>query len=291
MSRWFRVYDEMLDDPKMQRLPPDTFRAVINLWCLASRSGGIIPAAEDVAFALRVTESNAVTLLDELVTLGFLDAENGVLKPHNWDKRQYKSDTADATNADRQRRFRERNRNGERNAVTAVTVTPPRTDTDTETEQIQKEKYIGRSQATRPPSDSDFEEFWKVYPKRAGTNPKAPALKKFKAAVRGGAVPAEITAGAARYADDMRKANKFGTEFVKQSMNWLSQRMWEDYRAASAQGPPSWRDEMHLIDEQLARAGNGKNTGNSRREGADNVVELRQEGGVTRCAAPKGWVR
>lgn len=278
MSRWFRIYDEMLDDPKMQRLPAETFRAVVNLWCLASRNGGRLPPFSDIAFALRITESNAVTLLDELVTLGFLDHDDDGLRPHNWDKRQYKSDNTDATNADRQKRFRERRRN----AVTPVTVTATRT--DTESEQIQKEKNIGRSQATRPPSDSDFEQFRKVYPKRAGTDPKAPALKKFQAAVRGGAEPAEIIAGARRYADDMRKSNKIGTEYVKQSMTWLNQRLWEDYAEVNAQGPPQGHlaDELAIIRRQIAEASNGKAEGsNPGRERADNVEELRPARAVT----------
>lgn len=282
MSRWFRLYDELLDDPKMQRLPPATFKAVINLWCLASKNGGVLPCFEDIAFSLRMEHSAAVALLDELVAAGLMDHDDAGLRPHNWDRRQYKSDVTDPTAAERMRRHRNAHRN------VTVTVTPTRT--DTESEQIQKEKNIGRSQATRPPSDESFQEFWKVYPKRAGTNPKAPALKKFQVAVRGGAAPAEIIAGAVRYADDMRKANKIGTEFVKQSMTWLGQRLWEDY-AATAQGPPSWRDEMGVIDEQLARAGYGKTTDGVRREGADNVIELRQEGGDTRGSAAQGGGR
>jgi hypothetical protein len=279
MSRWFRLYDEMLDDPKMQRLPPATFKAVINLWCLTSKNGGKLPCFEDIAFGLRLSHEEAVKLLDDLVAMGLFDHDNNGLRPHNWDKRQYKSDVTDPTAAERMRRHRNEHRND------TVTVTAPRT--DTESEQIQKEKNIGRSRsATRPPSDSDFEEFRKVYPKRAGTDPKTPALKKFQAAVRGGAAPAEIIAGAGRYADDMRKANKIGTEFVKQSMTWLSQRLWEDY-AASAHGPPSWRDEMRAVDEQLARAGYGKTTDDHRRDGADNVIELRKEGDVARLPAAK----
>lgn len=229
MSRWFRLYDEMLDDPKMQRLPPATFKAVINLWCIASKNGGKLPEFEDIAFGLRMEREAVVGLLDELVAAGLLDHDDEGLRPHNWDKRQFKSDVTDPTAADRMKRYRNAHRNAHRNET--VTVTPPRT--DTESEQIQKEKDIGRSQATRPPSDSDFEEFRKVYPKRAGTDPKAPALKKFQAAVRGGAAPAEIIAGARRYADDMRASHKVGTEFVKQSMRWLSQRLWEDYAATA----------------------------------------------------------
>jgi uncharacterized protein YdaU (DUF1376 family) len=115
------------------------------------------------------------------------------------------------------------------------------------TQSEKKEKNIGRSQATRPTADSDFQEFWKVYPKRSGTNPKAPAFQRFQAAVRGGAAPAEIIAGARRYAEHMRAEKKIGTEFVKQSMTWLGQRLWEDYAATAPPdadfSKPPWERE------------------------------------------------
>lgn len=104
MSRWFRLYDEMLDDPKMQRLPPATFKAVINLWCLASKNGGKLPCFDDIAFGLRMEHDAAVTLLDELVAVGLLDHDDAGLRPHNWDSRQYVSDSS----AERVKRHREK---------------------------------------------------------------------------------------------------------------------------------------------------------------------------------------
>ena len=43
MTRWFRVYDDLVDDPKVQRLDPSLFKALINLWCLTSANGGVLP--------------------------------------------------------------------------------------------------------------------------------------------------------------------------------------------------------------------------------------------------------
>jgi hypothetical protein len=40
---WWRAYDESADDPKLQRLSADLFRALFNLVCLASRNGGVLP--------------------------------------------------------------------------------------------------------------------------------------------------------------------------------------------------------------------------------------------------------
>lgn len=125
MSRWFRYYDEALDDPKVQRLDGDTFKAWINLLCLASRNGGIFPPMEDIAFALRIDGNAARTLIERLLNATLIDSLNGGANgkryaPHGWQERQYKSDTS----TDRVKRFRQRSK--------TVTETAPDTETETE---------------------------------------------------------------------------------------------------------------------------------------------------------------
>ena len=140
MSRWFRLYDDCLDDPKVQRLPPDLFKIWINLLCLASRNGGNLPCMEDIAFALRIDEAAADQAIGVLIDRGLLD-DGDIVRPHNWDSRQFKSD-ADATSSDRQRKKRERDKQqvvtrDETDDVTrdkSVTSRPPETDTDTDSE-------------------------------------------------------------------------------------------------------------------------------------------------------------
>ena len=134
MSRLFRLYDEMLDDPKAQRLPPQDFKIWINLLCLASRNDGKLPCISDMAFALRISENDAVTVVERLHIAGLIDKRNGGpdgfhYSPHAWEKRQYKSDNS----ADRVKKHREK-RNGECNVSCNVTETHPDTDTETDTE-------------------------------------------------------------------------------------------------------------------------------------------------------------
>lgn len=113
MSQWFRVYDTLVDDPKVQRLPAELFRALINLWCLASQNGGVLPSCEDMAFKLRVPQAKVQSILAQLMEAGLIDADETVgLQPHNWNGRQFKSDSADPTNAERQRRFRNKHKTG-----------------------------------------------------------------------------------------------------------------------------------------------------------------------------------
>jgi hypothetical protein len=142
MSRWFRVYDELLDDPKVQRLPAEDFRGWMNLLCLASRNGGRIPPVEDVSFALRVTLDGARTLLERLRSGGLIVRKSGGVDgafdaPHKWDERQYKSDTS----TDRVKRFRQRS--------ATVAETPPEAETEAETEETTSVVLKPRKRGTR----------------------------------------------------------------------------------------------------------------------------------------------
>ncbi len=111
-SRWFRVYDEIIDDIKVQSLPPHLFKTWINLLALASKNGGTIPHVGAIAFRLRMSPQDATNALDELIHLGLIDiAPDGSWRPHNWLTRQYRADNADdPTNAERQRKWRGQNR-------------------------------------------------------------------------------------------------------------------------------------------------------------------------------------
>lgn len=114
MSRWFRFHAEAINDPKVQRLSPPLFKTWINLLCLASREGGVLPALADIAFAMRREESAVESDLQALEELRFLDRVEGVLRPHNWDKWQYKDFGA----GERMQRYRKRRNEAATNGVT-----------------------------------------------------------------------------------------------------------------------------------------------------------------------------
>jgi hypothetical protein len=125
VSRWFRFYAEALDDPKVQKLDGDTFKAWVNLLCLAAKNQGYLPPIEDIAFGLRLSADGARTLVERLLSATLLDKESGGVDgyryaPHGWQERQYKSDTS----TERVKRFRKRSK--------TVTETPPETETETE---------------------------------------------------------------------------------------------------------------------------------------------------------------
>lgn len=128
MNTWFRFYSEALNDPKVQRLPPELFKAWVNILCLACNGDGNVTGdVTEVAFALRISEETAAQYIDDLVSAGLIEDLDDIIKPHNWDKRQFKSDTSN----DRVRKHREKNRN----VTKPLHVTAPeqnRADSDTE---------------------------------------------------------------------------------------------------------------------------------------------------------------
>jgi hypothetical protein len=134
MSRWFRVYDNLVEDPKVQRLSDSLFRGLVNLWCLTSQGDGLLPTIGDIAFKLRIKPAQAQKLLSDLRNAGLIvDDETGT-HPHNWNGRQFKSDVSN----ERVKRHRER----KCNVTEAVTETPP------EAEQIQNRAEAEQTRAS-----------------------------------------------------------------------------------------------------------------------------------------------
>ena len=127
MAQWWRAYNEALDDPKLQKLPAELFRAWFNLVCLAARNNGVLPALDDIAFALRTTPQKADKILVSLIDAKLFDTTDDGVKPHNWSSRQYESDVS----TDRVKRFRQRSKNAKGNAP----------ESDTDQKQIQSANF------------------------------------------------------------------------------------------------------------------------------------------------------
>lgn len=127
-SRWFRMYADIIDDSKVQRLCSSLFKTWVNILALASNADGKVPHADEVAFRLRMSPKDAGDALDELIHLGLIDIlPDGSRTPHNWAGRQFKWDGQDPTAADRMRRMRKRQSRSRYGRVT-VDVTEKRSE-------------------------------------------------------------------------------------------------------------------------------------------------------------------
>lgn len=207
MSRWFRLYDEILDDPKVQKLPPDLFKSWINILAICSRNNGILPPISDCAFVLREPENAIETVVERLLNAGLIEKCNGGVNgwhyaPHNWSKRQYKSDTS----SERVKRFRGRSK--------PVTETPPETDTEADTEADTDASVSG---------DKIIDEFWDAYPKKVGRgalfSALDDALKK---------TTPEILLSAVRAFAVSQKGTE--QQFIPHPTKWLDEERWLDHK-------------------------------------------------------------
>ena len=148
--KWFRLYDEILDDPKMMELSAKEFQTWIMLLCLANRETtgkrGEIPRSFTVISRQIHCEIRVISrILKRFIDLGILIENGESIKIVNWDKRQFKSDDV----LQRVKRYRN------------VTVTAPDTDTDTDTDKEKKNTQAKKVSFQLP--DWFPEETWSVF--------------------------------------------------------------------------------------------------------------------------------
>lgn len=104
---WLKLYHEMLDDPKMGRLPDRLYRRTIELFLLAGDMDAVghLPPLADIAWRLRIPEDALLEDLRGLAEVGIVaEYESGWLVV-NFAKRQ-----APVPGAERVARYRERQR-------------------------------------------------------------------------------------------------------------------------------------------------------------------------------------
>ncbi|UGA46648.1 hypothetical protein HU230_0011650 [Bradyrhizobium quebecense] len=256
---WFRMYGDVINDPKVMRLPEAMRWRWVAFLCLASRNKGRLPPVADIAFALRMSDDDAGASVRQLCAAGLLDeTEPGAYAPHNWEGRQYKSDSSTV----RVREHRERLKreaeeaaafdapgnvagNVSGNGGGNVSVTPQNRTEQSRTEQssrsvdrsasepkqIDLEEAIAAKRSSEP---SRFDEFWQAYPRRDGPNPRKPAETRFNSLVKTGLDPAMLIAAARKLANDEQARGNVGTRFIPQACTWLNQQRWSDHAAVFA---------------------------------------------------------
>lgn len=136
--KWFRFHWKFLHDGKVQRLPLEQFKILVNLLCYACKVGNVSWNVSETLFYLgyNETECNASTVSSAFhvfVELGILTQRfDGVTETFhftNWNKYQYKSDSS----TDRVRKFRDKNKQKVKRFM-GVTRNVTETHTETETD-------------------------------------------------------------------------------------------------------------------------------------------------------------
>jgi hypothetical protein len=242
MNQWFRFYNDTINDPKVLRLSDRQFRFWVGLLCIASKNDGELPPVDDMAIMLRTSPGALTTVIKTLISAKLLDEDGGKLKPHNWDKRQYKSDAADPTAAQRMRRYRAKQRN-DRNAT--VTVIRPDTDTDTDTDTETETNSVAI--ATDAPASID------------------PSVAERELFARGKEILGKSAGGLIA---NLLKAKGHNVALARAALETASQKENPaEYVAAASRGPPAakpltehqrkQRETMEIIDALKQKSGDG----------------------------------
>jgi hypothetical protein len=262
MSRWFRLDDDVINDPKILLLPEAMRWIWVAFLCIASKNSGQLPSNEIIALSLRVKPTKSAEYLTRLVIAGLIDKTETGFAPHNWNARQYKSDVTDPTAPSRQKAYRDRIKN--RNAT--VTDERPHTETHTHT---QTEKKETREVALSSAEPSDFDAFWDEWPNKVG---KPAALKAFNSAVKRGAGLWDIQDGLRNYIRDKPPDRPW-----LNPATFLNQNRWEDQPAkvqsnGKTQDNPRAGSLIGALDRAIAKAEFEENLGLE--VPADNLLRI-----------------
>lgn len=211
---WFRFYDEVVNDPKVQLLAAPLFKAWINFLCIANKHSdrGALPELEQIAYRLRVTKPRAEMMLNQLVLAGLFEWKDGVCRAHNWRGRQFQSDAT----TERVKQWRQQ----QRNVSVTVDATPQIQNRDrTETEQTPPNPQNGQARYS-----GEFEEFWAAYPRKAA---KGDAWKAWRKLKPNSELRATILVAIERHklTDDWQR--QLG-KFIPYPASWLNSKRWED---------------------------------------------------------------
>ena len=102
---WMKLYYEILDDPKMGRLPDNVYRRCVELFLLAGRldENGQLPETADIAWMLRQHPEALEAELQHLESVGILTKTDEGWVVTNFSKRQEA-----VSDAERMRQYRKR---------------------------------------------------------------------------------------------------------------------------------------------------------------------------------------
>lgn len=137
---WFRMYAEFATDPKVQMLSEAMQRRLMMILCLRCSNTLVTLQDEEIAFQLRISETDLADTKAVFVAKGFIDDAWNVL---NWEKRQFASDSSAARVA-KHRALQKEKQEQACNVTETKSNAPEQNRTDTD-------KKTPRSASVEPP--------------------------------------------------------------------------------------------------------------------------------------------
>jgi hypothetical protein len=214
------MYASILDpEDKTQELSDKLFRAWIRLLCAYTRGNGIFPPQKALARCLKVTEERLEEILASLEQVKLIDMVDGIMVPHNWDDRQFESDTS----AERTKRWRDRHRDVSSDVHVTSHVTPSE-NREQRTENRSKE-HTHKQRRSAPAETPEFVCFWEAYPRKKD---KAAARKAFTRWATGPEMVTRIMDTLKAQSAELDLKLTSSADFRPYPASWLNSEPWND---------------------------------------------------------------
>jgi hypothetical protein len=112
---WIKLYHEIVDDPKMGRLPDSLWRRVIEMFLLAGEldEDGFLPPLPDMAWRLRSSEEMMVADLNKLASLRIVELRDYTPSEQRWHVVNFANRQGASSDAERMREYRKRKKEKE----------------------------------------------------------------------------------------------------------------------------------------------------------------------------------
>lgn len=248
---WFRFYNEVRVDRKLDTLTGEQYRTWVNLMCYAAEqeTRGTIPPMNTEKLAIECAKGDEELLtstLNRLISpLEIIERlEDDSLHFINWEKRQPNSDSS----TERSRKSRQRSCNGdatvmqqECNGFSSVSVS---------SSSLREGDARGRDEYT-----PEFESFWKLYPHRKG-NSKRDAFAKWKATLNKGATVDDLLRAVTNYAHERDGKDD---QYTMMAATFLGPgERWRAYLAEEKPHIVQYEDPTEKYREEWADAGGNR---------------------------------
>ena len=144
---WLKLWIEIIDDPKIIRMPDWLFRRFILMLAQAKEydHDGLLPPVDDIALRIRLTDKSVAEALSALSQIGVTRETADGWMFVNFAKRQHREDS---TNAERQRRYREKKSNAKSNASPSVSVSSSVSDSISDSDSLTQPNIFNRYENT-----------------------------------------------------------------------------------------------------------------------------------------------
>jgi len=215
-AKWFRMYAEFLNDPKVQMLSEQDQRRYIMLLCIRCSNGDVTLQDSEVAFQLRISEQEWLSTKQVLLKKCLITE---LSTPTAWEKRQFASDTS----AERVARHREAHK-VTANTVVTLQKRSVETETEKETENKTHLRKPAKSKQKHKQTDEAFAAFWKAFPRKRNKGDAYKAWVQLS--------PDEDLIAAIMASIERGKASNHwredGGKYIKYPASWLRAECWED---------------------------------------------------------------